>query len=340
MTTTHTDLLQVLGPMAFEIGSFIRDHHIRAGIGSGHFYGLDNRHTTAWSGERRITMRGESGAEVSLFDLDVEPLRQDDIEIGEMEDDGPQELVRAQTFTSINEMLDAIKNKMTIRDLEASTQDTAESFARDVGLKVALGFEQSVGYGSEMAQIQGESKLRMDVESSLGMAWESSSASSKTNEHEATREREFTEPPMHRTVVDRVQMIGPAKRHVRAKGKVKFGVECYSPGHWKEIWHSRRDMLANMRGIDIPEHRNGFVNLFRNHRLDQPEAMPFFRDVYSVVEHTQRFKDRGKIDVRTRAEPLNDEARVNDALRLIALQTANPDLKALVQAELKERGIE
>ena len=320
MTTKNTDLLPILSPVAFQIGSHIRDHHVHAGIGSGQFYGLNNNYECAWSGERRITLRAESGAEVTLFDIGVEPVRPEDVTIGDVEDDGPQEIVRANTFESWNELLEAINNEMVVRDLEGSTHDTAEAFARDVGLKLAVGFEQSVGYGSEVAQIQGESKFRMDLETTLGMAWNSSASTSRVSEHETTRTREFVEPAMHKTLVDRIQTIGPAKRLVVAKGKLRFGVEIYAPGHWKENFNSRRDLLAAMRGIEIPGQSSGLVNMYRKHRFNNPESLPFFGDFWATVEHTQRFKERGKIQVRTRAEPLNDKARIESAIKLLTHQ--------------------
>ena len=60
----------------------------------------------------------------------------------------------------------------------------------------------------------------------------------------------------------------------------------------------------------------------------------FRQTVFAEIEKVREFEEASNVDVVIRSEPLNDQERYRDALRLIVLQSGNTKLTHLAQAEL------
>ena len=65
---------------------------------------------------------------------------------------------------------------------------------------------------------------------------------------------------------------------------------------------------------------------------------PFRGTVYAESVKVREFEEASNVRVDIKATPLSDDARLADALRLVALRADDPDLRQLAAAEVKARG--
>lgn len=278
-----------------------------------------------------IDYRLRGGAEVRIIDLDVVGVKPEDVEIGPIEPTGPQRVVRAQVIPNRNTSLDDIPWELEYRDLQAQTH--AATVAKEVGASISAGLRQQVGYGSEAYGIQGETELTLNIEASIKAAWEDVMTSHR--EHEVTSKREILIRAMHEATLERVETIGPARQVIRAKGLLKFGIRLHAPGHFVFKWGSMADFVAALQGIDTKS-GNQWLDFYRRWPVPAGKLNIFRHPVYAEIEKVREFEEASNVRVDIRSEPLNDAARLQDALRLISLHAASDELRALAAQELGE----
>ena len=87
--------------------------------------------------------------------------------------------------------------------------------------------------------------------------------------------------------------------------------------------------LADLRGVataesDIVDNHGstgpGWGGFYRHHPVPTAQLAPFKTSPRLTVKKTREFEDCVNVDVRVKSIPLNDKARLHDALKLISLQ--------------------
>ena len=258
-------VIDKLWPVALAIGKHMQDWHNGRG-------GSDNKwfHHKHWDGKSYISAgfaepgvieyRLNHGADVQIRNMTIKDVKPEDIEIGPIEPTGPQRVVRADIMSTRNSTLDDIERELIYRDLEAVTH--SENVANEVSASMAAEFSQSVGYGSEVAQIQGETSFKLSFEAAFRRAWENSV--SRTREHEMESVRKFLEKALHDTAIERIESVGPARQVIRATGELAFGCKIHSSGHWWIGWESMDEFMASLKGIHVPHDAgNKFEKFYR-----------------------------------------------------------------------------
>ena len=280
-----------------------------------------------------IEYRLKGGAEVRITDLDVTGVQPEDVDVGPIEPAGPQKVVRADVIPNRNGTLDDVPWKLAYRDLRAET--VADKVAKEVGASLAVGLRQQVGYGSEIAQISGETELTVNMEASVRAAWERELSTHR--EHEVSSERDIIIRAMHEAVLERVETVGPARQVIRARGGLKFGIWLHAPGHFWASWKSLSDFCAYLQGIEAPAEFNegNWLAFYRAHPVPSGKLAPFRRTVYAESEKVREFEEASNVRVDIRSDPLNDDARLQDALRLVALRGKDAELRRLAQDALE-----
>ena len=279
-----------------------------------------------------IEYRLNPHADVRICGIDVGVVKPDDIFVGPIEPTGDQRVVKAEVISTLNDALDPILWELTHRDLISTT--ASDKVAKEVGASLAVGLRQQIGYGSEIAQISGETEITVNMEASVKAAWEREMTS--TRESEVTGLRKITIGGMHRGFLERVETVGPARQIIRAKGALQFGVFFHSSGNWHYMFDDLDTFLALLGGLDvqkgITDNHGGFPGglkqFYRTHPVPQEKLGVFRQTIYAESEKKREFEEASNIDVVIRAEPLNDVVRLQDAYRLVALKTANPEAEA------------
>ena len=332
--------IDALWPIARAAANHIREWHIPERLdANARQFGAWDGHSlaaAAFAKPGTIEYRLPGGAEVKIKDIDVAGVKPEDIYVGPIEPTGDQRVVKAEIIGNRNETLDDAQWKLTHRDLMAQTM--ADKVAKEVGASLSVGLRQQVGYGSEIAQISGETEITVNMEASVRAAWEREMTSHR--ESEVTGEREIVLRAMHRGVLERVETVGPAKQVIRAKGALTFGLWLHAPGHFWAEWDNLRDFTAMLRGIDAKRSFNAgdWIDLYRGYPVYLENLAPFRETVFAESEKVREFEEASNVDVVIRADPLSDEARLLDALRLVALQATDPDLRKRAAAEVEARG--
>ena len=304
--------------------------------------GADARyfHPHHWDGSRYIAAafakpgtieyRLRGGAEVRITDIEVTGVLPGDVMVGPIEPAGPKKVVRAEVIEHRNDTADDVQWELEHRDLQATT--SADKVAQEVGASLSVGLRQQIGYGSEIAQISGETELTVQMEASIKAAWEREMTAHQ--EHEVSGKRDLVIRAMHEGVLERVETIGPARQVIRAKGALKFGIWLHAPGHFWASWDNLSDFCATLQGIDAPRKNNegDWLWLYREHPVPYDRLAPFRETIYAESEQVREFDEASNIRVDIRSTPLTDAAKLADALRLVALQAEDPELRRLAAA--------
>ena len=283
----------------------------------------------AWAKPGEIEYRVNQHASVSAVNIRIAEVMADNIDIGPITPTGPQRTIRADVISIPNDTLQDLERELKYRDLQA--QGTAQNVAREVGASLSLGFRQSIGYGSELYGIQGETELTMNFEASIKQAWESAMTGSV--EHEMESVTNYVARALHRTTLERVEQVGPARQVIKATGELKFGFQFHIPGTMILKWDTTPIYLAQAVGVET-EGQNKWVSYYRKYPSPQHLLEPIKTPVYSTVEKVREFEEARSIELVPREEPINDTARFQDALKLVALKGEDPELRRLAEAAL------
>ena len=329
----HT--IDALWPVAKAVASHIREWHIdprgahHQQFGHPCWDGSDYI-AAAFAEPGVIEYRLKGGADVRIIGIEVADVKAEDIEVGPIEQVGPQKVVRAQVMSGRNTTLLDVQRELKYRDLQSKSH--AATVAKEVGASIAAGLRQSVGYGSELYGIQGETELTLNIEASVKAAWED--VITTTHEHEMESVRQITEEALHETVVERVESVGPARQVIKARGMLKFGCRIHAPGHFVYHWDSMTDLAAALQGIETKS-GNQWLSFYRRYPVTAAKLNPFRQTVYAESVKVREFEEASNVRVDIRSEPLNDKARLIDALHLIALKGEDPKLRQLAGEALK-----
>ena len=284
----------------------------------------------AWAEPGVIEYRLNQGADVRLVNIKIADVMPEDIDIGPIIPTGPQRTVRADIISIPNNTLQDLPRTLTYRDMES--HGTAQQVAREMGASIAVGLRQSIGYGSEIYGIQGETELTVNIEASFKQAWESAMTSSY--EHEMESVTEYVARALHDTRIERVEEVGPCKQTIKAKGELKFGFRLHSRGDFVYTWPTTPIFLAQAIGIET-EGDNSWTGFYRNHPSPDDLLGPIRAPVYATVERIREFEEARNIKLVPTETPLNDTARLQDALKLVSLKADSPELRRLAEAALK-----
>ena len=330
-----------LWPIARAVGRHMQDWHDGRGGSDSKWFSKGN-----WDGESYVSAgfaepgvieyRLNHSADIRIVNMTIKDMKPGDIDIGPIEPIGPQRVVRADIMSTRNSTLEDIERELKYRDLEA--QSYSENVANEVSAGMAAEFSQSVGYGSEVAQIQGETSFKLSFEAAFKRAWDNSSTRSR--EHEIESVRKFLEKAMHNTVVERIEKVGPARQVIRATGELRFGCRVHSSNNFIQTWESMDDFIATLKGIDNKSDEADWHVFYRQFTVPENKLEVFRGTVNTTVEKIREFEETTNVEVDFRAEPLNDEARFQDALKLVALQAKNPRLRKLAEKALGEADVE
>lgn len=293
-------------PIARAIGLHMQEWHNGRGGSDCKWF-----HESHWDGNSyiaavfsepgEIVYRLNKGADVHLLNLTIPNVKPGDINIGPIEAAGAQRTVRTDVMSTRNHSDTDVERELTYRDLESTT--VAENVANEVGASIAMGLRQQVGYGSEIYGIEGETEITLNIEASFRRAWENSS--SRSVEHEVESTRTIIEKARHKTVIERVEQIGPARQTITARGKLAFGCKIHSSGHWWNAWDSMNDFVAVLQGVESksPDPHN-WLGFYREHPVPRSKLEVFKQDVYATVEKIREFEEVKNISVDIRSDPL------------------------------------
>ena len=323
-TKEQQKTISALWPVAQAAALHIREWHVpeRLNADARHF------HPSVWDGgiyvaaafskPGQITYRLKGGAKVTLKNIEASAVSPDDVYVGPIEPTGDQRVVKSEIISTLNDTLNDVPWKLTHRDLISTT--AADKVAKEVGASLAVGLRQQVGYGSEIAQISGETELTVNMEASVKAAWEREMTSHR--ESEVTGERDILISALHRGRLERVETVGPAKQIIRAQGLLGFGLHLHSPGHFWAEWDNLSDFMAMLQGIDAKRSFNAgdWIDLYRGYPVYPEKLIPFQQKVHAESEKVREFEEASNIDVVIRSEPINDQARLLDALKLLSTQ--------------------
>ena len=329
--------IKALWPIAKAAALHMKSWHLNSRSGADHKQfgppGWDGSDyiAAAFAKPGEIEYRLKGGADVRIINIDVAGIRPQDVEVGPIEPNGPQRVVRTSVMANRNATLDDVPWELEYRDLGAQT--SLDKLAREVGASLSVGLRQQVGYGSEIAQISGETELTIQAEASFRQAWESEMTSHR--EHEVTSKRDITLRAMHEGVLERVETVGPAKQVIRAKGKLKFGIRLHAPNFFVHQWDNIDDWCASLQGIETKT-GNQWLPFYRSYPVPADALTPFRQAVYAQTEKIREFEEASSVRVDIRSDPLNDEARLKDALQV--LQEADPEFRQLAIEVLSAEG--
>ena len=341
MSDNAQKTIDALWPIAYAAANHIAEWHVHT-RGANHWQfgdpangGWDNSKyiAAAFAKPGVIEYRLRGGAEVRLTNIDVANVNPSDIYVGPIEPTGDQRVVKSEIIGNRNETLNDVQWELTHRDLMSETM--ADKVAKEVGASLSVGLRQQIGYGSEIAQISGETEITVNMEASIKAAWEREMTSHR--ESEVTGTRSILIRAMHRGVMERVETVGPARQVIKAKGALKFGLWLHAPGHFWAEWDNMSDFMATLQGIDAKRSFNSgdWIDLYRGYPVYPEKLIPFKQTIYAESEKVREFEEASNIDVVLRSDPLNDKAKYLDALRLISLQTDNEELRKLVDEEIE-----
>ena len=332
--------IDALWPIALAIGRHIKEHHTAHGQAM-HFGGAwdgSSRIAAAFAGPGVIEYRLNNGADIRLTNIDVAGVKPEDITIGPITPTGPQKTVSSRVMSTRNETLDDIQRELKYRDLQA--QEMASKVASEVGVGMSVGLRQQIGYGSEIAQIQGETELTVNIEASFKQAWENQVTSRREVEIESVRQ--IVERAMHELLIERVEQIGPARQEITAKGRLTFGIRVHSNSHWWVSWDSLATFLSDLQGV-APE--SGITDnhgatgpawggFYRHHPVPRAKLAQFQAPQYLSHTRVREFEENTNVDVRVKSVPLNDKARLQEALKLVSMQAQSDELREMAKKEL------
>ena len=334
--TEERKTIDALWPMAAAAAYHMQEWHTHNRSGADHKQfggpgGWDGSQYIAaeFAAPGTIEYRLKGGADVRIINLDVVGVRPQDVVVGPIEPTGPQRVVRAQVIPNGNRTLDDIPWELEYRDLAAQTH--AATVAKEVGASISAGLRQQVGYGSEAYGIQGETELTLNIEASVKAAWEDVMTSHR--EHEVTSKRDIIIRAMHEATLERVETVGPARQIIRAKGALSFGIRLHAPGHFVHEWASMADFVSALQGIDTKS-GNQWLAFYKAHPVPTGKLAVFRQTIFAEVEKVRDFEEASNVRVDIRSTPLTDEARLDDALKLITMHGPTEELRQLAKQAL------
>lgn len=318
-----------LWPIARALGQHLQEWHVpeRGGdpkwFSPVHWNGHDYM-SAGFASPGTIEYRVNEHADIRIQDIDVAGVKPEDVYVGPIEPTGDQRVVKSEVIGNRNETLNDVDWKLTHRDLVAQTM--ADKVAKEVGASLSVGLRQQIGYGSEIAQISGETEITVNMEASVRAAWEREM--SQTRESEVTGERDIVIQALHRGVMERVETVGPARQVIRAKGALKFAIRFHSSGNHHLTFDSVDRLISFLGGFEVTtgvvDNHGGFphdwLQYYRRNPVPDAKLNVFRQTVYAESEKVREFEEASNIDVVLRSDPLNDHAKRLDALRLIQLQ--------------------
>ena len=325
-------------PIARAIGQHVQSHHVPAHGGDAKWFTRPH-----WDGSSYIAAafaepgvieyRVNQHADIRITDIDVAGVKPEDIDVGPIEPAGPQKVVRAGVVGNRNATMDDVPWELEYRDLAAQT--ALDKMAREVGASLAVGLRTQVGYGNEAIGITGETELSVQAEASFRQAWEREMTAHR--EHEVTSKREITLRAMHEATLERVETVGPARQVIRARGALKFGCRFHASGEWWVSFDSIADFVALIQGIDAKHTTNNgasWLPFYRAHPVPVAALAPFRQTVFAETEKVREFEEASNVRVDIRSEPLNDGARMADALAYLAKHGPTPELRREASAAM------
>ena len=297
-----------------------------------------------WNGEDRLSATfAEPGvieyrlnhhADVRIIGINVKEVSPDNITIGPIEPNGPQETVSADVIDIRNPDFQDLEREMKFRDLASKTN--ADTVAKEVGASLSAGFRQNIGYGGDLYGISGETEFTLNLEASVKAAWDNAVTVHREREFETLTK--YVARALHRTTVERIEQVGPSKQKITASGVLGFGIKVHSGGNWWSRWETVEDFYANLQGAVVNRGKDNvgenWTNFYRKHPVPVEKLAEFRKPVYSTVEEVREFNDVRNVTFNVRSEPLNDEARLTDALLLIADKGPNQRLRKLAKQAL------
>lgn len=332
-------------PIALAVARHFREYHggqyVRgtsaAKFGPNHWDG-ETYEAASFAQPGEIEYRLHHGADVRVINLDIANVTPENVHVGPIVPVGEPRIVNSRVMSSPNDTADDAQWNFKYRDLTSQTM--AETVAKEVGASVTAGLRQSVGYGSEMYGIQGETELSLEIQASVKAAWENAMTSHKEIEIESTRDiiqRAFT-----KTSIERVETIGPARQTITAKGELKFGFRLHSRGDFVKWWDTTPAYLAQAIGVQVDSNlirtqdTSDWTRIYRQKATPEHLLAPIRTPIFSTIEKVREFEENTNVDLRIRREPINTDARLQEAIKLIALR--GPDaLKEAAEDYLKEK---
>ena len=261
-----------------------------------------NYMTAGFSKPGTIEYRVNPHADIKITGIDVAGVKPEDIYVGPIEPTGDQRVVKSEIIGNRNETLDDISWELTHRDLTSETM--ADKVAKEVGASLSVGLRQQIGYGSEIAQISGETEITVNMEASIRAAWEREMTAHR--ESEVTGTRDMIVRAMHRGVLERVETVGPARQVIRAKGALKYGIFFHSSGNWHYQFDTIDTFLAVLGGLDVSKGvtdnhggaGDGLKQFYRMHPVPQNRLEVFRQTVYAESEKVREFEEASNVDCR------------------------------------------
>lgn len=311
-------------PIARAVARHIREHHPAAGMnprwfGRKHWDG-NSYEAAAFAGPGEIEFRLNHAADVRIINLDIANVTPGNVHVGPIVPVGEPRIVNSRVIGSPNKTNNDVPWEFKYRDLTAATQ--AATVAKEVGASVTAGLRQSVGYGSEMYGIQGETELSLEVQASVKAAWENAMTSHRETEIESTRD--ITQDPWTKTVIERVETIGPARQTITAKGELKFGFRVHSKNGFVVWYDTTPAYMASAIGVQTEgvryESTGNWVAAYRAVKTPESLLAPIRTPVYAIVEKVREFEENTNVDVSIRTESLTSEAQLREAIKLISLK--------------------
>ena len=108
------------------------------------------------------------------------------------------------------------------------TEESSMETSIDIGVEIGLELRQQVGYGSEIAQINGETEVTASVNTSFSLqnSWSKSECREVTNS--------ITVPPNTKVTLTSRRSVSKFKQRIRANCDLDFTILFHSPGNWVE----------------------------------------------------------------------------------------------------------
>ena len=282
--------------------------------------------TGAWTGERQITFRAPSSAEVVFNDIGIDSPRPEDITISDPIPTGPRETKRSVLRTVPNDTDGEVERELEFTDTDetGSWHSSSDKGMDEVWASLSVGFEQQVKYGDAAVHgVEGTSTLNLNAEAGFKKAWERETAKGGDSRqgHGERSLFKFTQKPYHVHEAVREEDIGPVERKITAKGKLTYRPTFHAPGVLAHAYPSMRALYATMQGLAWEGKRHFGFDVYHRQPINpstEPHHLRMFADVYATVEYSQKF-DKGE-NKRTvlRARAMDPAQRLADARAVIA----------------------
>ena len=292
----------------------------------------------ACTGEGKFTFRFPNGSHIIFSNVTIQtPIPRDAITVGDLEEAGPRVPKDAEKREFENDSDVPLKRLLGKRDTEGSKEGTASSIGTTIGASMAAKMRQQFGYGDAAVHgVEGETEIELAVSTSVEHAVNNSSFAEQWREHEKTEELEVEYQPHTGYRLERVAYVCPARQVTTLRGALTYGVQLEFHGVEWFGWTSLRQMHATMKGISLDDEPFRKIDAYRHFPIRNPEKHPLGQTVHSVIQEVLEFEHSNNVQGKVSDWPLDPKRRLNDAMKLIADQSDDEDLKALVKAALEQ----